>query len=85
MRRDSILKRSNEMQQYAGVYLLQYYSTCFGCLSHPSSGVDQTVIAASGTGHSVRATVPHGRFNLCFLDRSRYFFIQVAPQLTSRG
>jgi len=22
---------------------------------------------------------------LCFLDRSRYFFIQVAPQLTSRG
>ena len=23
--------------------------------------------------------------NLCFLDRSRYLFIQVAPQLTSRG
>jgi hypothetical protein len=23
--------------------------------------------------------------NLCFLDRSRYFLIQVAPQLTSRG
>ena len=23
--------------------------------------------------------------NLCFLDRSRYFFIQAAPQLTSRG
>jgi hypothetical protein len=23
--------------------------------------------------------------NLCFLNRSRYFFIQVAPQLTSRG
>ena len=22
---------------------------------------------------------------LCFIDRSRYFFIQVAPQLTSRG
>ena len=19
------------MQQYAGIYLLQYYSTCFGC------------------------------------------------------
>ena len=32
---DSILIRSNEMQQYAGVYLLQSYSTCFGCLSHP--------------------------------------------------
>ena len=44
------------MQQYAGVYLLQNYSTCFMCLSHPSSGVHQTVTAASGTGHSVRAT-----------------------------
>ena len=48
---DSILIRSNEMQQYAGVYLLQNYSTCFGCLSHPSPGVHQTVTAASGTGH----------------------------------
>jgi len=51
-----ILIRSNEMQQYAGVYLLQNYSTCHGCLSHPSSRVHQTVTAASGTGHSVRAT-----------------------------
>ena len=49
--RDSILIRSNELQQYAGVYLLQNYSTCFGCVSHPSSGVHQTVTAASGTGH----------------------------------
>ena len=39
------------MQQYAGVYLLQNYSTCFGCLSNPSSGVHKTVTAASGTGH----------------------------------
>jgi len=39
------------MQQYAGVYLLQNYSTCFGRLSHPSSGVHQTVTAASGIGH----------------------------------
>ena len=44
------------MQQYAGIYLLQNYSTCFGCLLHPSSGVHQTVTAASGTGHSIRAT-----------------------------
>ena len=44
------------MQQYAGVYLLQNYPTCLGCLSHPSSEVHQTVTAASGTGHSVRAT-----------------------------
>ena len=54
--RDSVLVRSNEMQQYAGIYLLQNYSTCFGCLSHPSSGVHKNVTAASGTGHSVRAT-----------------------------
>ena len=54
--RDSISIRSNEMLQYAGVYLLQNYSTCFGCLLHSSSGVHQTVTAASGTGHSVRAT-----------------------------
>ena len=33
----SILITSNEMQQYAGIYLLQNCSTCFGCLSHPST------------------------------------------------
>ena len=49
--RDSVLKRSNKMQQYAGVYLLQVYSTCFGRPSRPSSGVQKTVTAASGTGH----------------------------------
>ena len=39
------------MQQYAGIYLLQNYSTCFGCPWHPSSGVHKTVTAASSTGH----------------------------------
>jgi len=39
------------MQHYAGIYLLQIYSTCFGRPSHPSSGVHETVTAASGTGH----------------------------------
>ena len=53
--RDSILIRSNKMQQYSGIYLLQIYPTCFGCPSHPSS-VHKTVIAASGTGHSIWAT-----------------------------
>ena len=52
-----ILIRSNKMQQYAGVYLLQNYTTCFGCLSHPSSGVYQ-ITASSGTGHSVREKKP---------------------------
>jgi len=39
------------MQQYADIYLLQNYSTCFGC-QHPSSGVLKTVPAASGTGNT---------------------------------
>jgi len=39
------------MQHYAGVYLLQNYSTFFECLSHPSSVVHQSVTAVSGTGH----------------------------------
>ena len=54
--RNSILIRSNKMQQYAGIYLLQNYSTCFRRPSHPSSGVHKTVTAASGTGHSIWAT-----------------------------
>jgi len=29
------------MQQYAGIYLLQVYSTCFGCPSHPTSGAQK--------------------------------------------
>ena len=49
--RNSILTRSNKLQQYAGIYLLHNYSTCFGCRSHPSSGAHKTVTTASGTGH----------------------------------
>jgi len=44
----------NKIQQDAtdaGIYLLQDYSTCFGCLSHQFSGVCQTVTAVSGTDH----------------------------------
>ena len=51
-----LLIRSNKMQQYAGIYLLQNPSTCFGYPSHSSSGVHKTVTAASGTGHSIWAT-----------------------------
>jgi len=39
------------MPQYAGIYLLQNYSTCFGCPSHPSSAVHKTITVASGTSH----------------------------------
>jgi len=55
------------MQQYAGVYLMQNYSTCFGCLSHPSSGVHKTVTTASGAGHSVIATTFRQRGQLAKL------------------
>jgi len=75
--RDSILIRSNEMQQYAGVCLLQNYSTCFGCLSHPSSVVHQSVTAASSTGNSVRATT----FRQCVLIRPRWRKVVVALTL----
>ena len=56
-----LLIRSNKMQQYAGIYLLQNHSTCFGYPSHPSSGEHKTVTAASGTGHSHKLppTRPH--------------------------
>jgi len=51
-----MLIRSNKMQQYAGIYLLQIYFTCFGCPWHPSLGVHKAVSAASGIGHSISAT-----------------------------
>jgi hypothetical protein len=41
------------MQQYADIYSLLNYSTCFGCLSRPSSGVHKTVVAASGTDRTI--------------------------------
>jgi len=47
------LKKSNKTQQYADIYLLLNYSTCFGRPSRPSSGVHKTVVAASGTDHTV--------------------------------
>jgi len=47
----SVLIRSNKIQQHAGNYLLQVYSTCFGPPTRPSSGVQKTVTADSGTGH----------------------------------
>ena len=54
--RNSRLKKSNEIQQYADIYLLLNYSTCFGRPSRPSSGVHKTVVAASGTDHSIWGT-----------------------------
>ena len=53
MRRNSRLNKSNKMQQYADIYLLLNYSTCFGRPSRPSSAVHKTVVAASGTDHII--------------------------------
>jgi len=47
------LNKSNKIQQYADIYLLLNYSTCLGRPSRPSSGVHKTVVAASGTDHSI--------------------------------
>jgi len=41
------------MKQYADIYLLLNYPTCFGRPSCPSSGVHKTVVAASGTDHTI--------------------------------
>jgi len=41
------------MQQYADIYLVLNYSTCFGRPLHPSSGVHKTVVAASDTDHTI--------------------------------
>jgi len=51
MQRDSLLIRSNKMQQYAGIYLLQVYSTYFRRPLRPSSEAQKIVTAASGTSH----------------------------------
>ena len=53
MHRNSRLKNSNKMQQYADIYLLLNYCTCFGRPLRPSSGVHKTVVAASGTDHTI--------------------------------
>jgi hypothetical protein len=58
------------MQQYAGIYLLQNHSTCFGCSSHPSTGAHKTVTAASGTGHSICATPVLRRGQICIVPEA---------------
>ena len=49
MHRNSRLKKSNKMQQYADIHLLLHYCTCFRRPSRPTSAVHKTVVAASGT------------------------------------
>jgi len=58
--RNSGLKKSNKMQHYADIYLPLNYSTCFGRPSRPSSGIHITLIATSGTDHTI--------WEACFAD-----------------
>jgi len=51
--RNSRLKKSNKMQQYADIYLLLNYSTYFGRPLRPSQGVHKPVVAASDTDHTL--------------------------------
>jgi len=60
------------MQQYADIYLLLNYSTCFGRPSHPSSGVQKALVAVSGTGHTI--------WGASFLKRDResqYIYLNI--------
>ena len=41
------------MQQHADIYLLLNYSAYFGRPSRPSSRVQKTVVAGSGTDHTI--------------------------------
>jgi hypothetical protein len=50
---------------------------------HPLSAKLVSTFADRGC-YIISVTDPYGRI-LGFLDRSRYFFFQVAPQLYSRG
>jgi len=56
------------MQQYADIYLSLNYCICFGHLSRPSSGVHKTVVAVSGTGHTVWGA------SFCKRDQNKDFF-----------
>jgi len=38
--------------------ILQVHSACFGCQSHPSSGVHKTVTTASGTDQNLCSYLP---------------------------
>jgi len=47
----NVNKRSNSMQQYADIYLLQSHSTCFGCHAPIISSTKNCISATSGVCH----------------------------------
>jgi len=70
VRRNTRLKKSNNMQLYADIYLLLNYSTCFGRSSRPSSAVHKTVVAASGTDYTVWGASFFKRAKLLYMFRA---------------
>jgi len=81
--RNSRLKKSNKMQEYADIYLLLNYSTYFGRPSRPSSGVHKTVVAASGTDHTIWGASFFKRDHL-FTAKLLYMFrASIAPIIRS--
>jgi len=62
------------MQQHADVYLLLNYSTCFGRPSRISSGLHKTVVAASGTDHTI--------WGASFLKRDQILWTGIALLLS---
>jgi len=59
------------MQQYADIYLLLNYSTCFGHPLRQSSGVHKIVFAASGTDHT--------NWEASFFKRDQIRFEEACP------
>jgi len=51
--RNSRLKKSNKIQQYAGIYFLLNYTTRFRRPSHAFSGVHKTAVTSSGIYHTI--------------------------------
>jgi len=77
------LKKSNEIQLYADIYLLLNYSTCFWRPSRPSSGVHKTVVAASGTDRTIWEASFFKRNQIRTLHIFVVFFSVVIPCMLS--
>jgi len=69
------LKKFNKMQHYADIYLPLNYSTCFGCPSRPSTGAHKTLVAASGTDHTIWGA------SLLKYDQIKTRLRKLAPQI----
>ena len=70
--RNSRLQKSNKMQQYADIYLLLNYSTCFGRPSRPSSGVHKTLVQIVLTGERASSNVTFGIWWGKFCQKHNY-------------